>query len=228
MKSKVVILSILLIGLIYIMLCGYTKIYDESDTKVYDDADLLEKTEEKELEEKCIKAAKKMKLDIGIVTTDDTEGKSTMEYADDFYDENKFGFDAGNSGLILLIDMQNREFYISTCGIAIQYFNDDDIEDVLTALDEPMAEHDYYLAAETFVDKAVEHVKYINKNYLSEVKPWFDGDYKDYTDYANDQDIMSKSTDSQIEGSKSKNNSIVEFFLELFRIIKIMNYRVVK
>ncbi len=189
MKKKKLALSFLIIGLIYVMLCGYTSVFDENASKVYDDAGLLEESEIEDLQKHCVSAAKQMKLDIGIVTTEDTQGKSTMAYADDFYDYNGFGYDQGYSGLIFLIDMQNREFYISTCGIAIQYFNDADIESILSALDEPMGNHDYYGAADTFIDKAVQHVRKINREYASEVDPWFEEDYTDYEDYKEAHDF---------------------------------------
>ena len=55
------------------------------------------------------------------VTTDDAQGKSATAYADDFFDEHST---EQEDGVALLIDMDNREITISTCGIAIRYLTD--------------------------------------------------------------------------------------------------------
>ena len=62
-----------------------------------------------------------------MLTTDDTNGKTTQEYADDFFD----AIAENGDGVALLIDMQNREICISTGGIAIRYLTDARIEDIL-------------------------------------------------------------------------------------------------
>lgn len=184
MNTKRFKISVLfIVAAVYMMFCGYTKQFDETQNKVYDDAQLFTADEIDTLQKMCVGSAEGTKLDIAVATVDDTNGKSSMKYAEDFYDDNGLGYDQGASGLILLIDMDNREIYISTAGIAIQYFNDDDIEDILTDLDDYMAYGDYYNAAVTYVNDVVSHVSYINDRYYSDVEPWFEGDYEDFKDY---------------------------------------------
>lgn len=189
-KRRYRVLALLIVSAMYLMLCGYTEVYDDSQEKVYDQADLFTAEEEENLQNMCVYVAKKTKLDVAVVTTDDAEGKTSMVYADDFYDrmieENGFGYDNGASGIILLIDMDNREIYISTAGIAIQYFNDEDIEDILSNLDDYMASELYYNAAKTFVNDVDSHAAYINRSYYKDVEPWFEGDYTDYKDFEKD------------------------------------------
>lgn len=48
-----------------------------------------------------------------MLTTDDTNGKTTQEYADDFFD----AIAENGDGVALLIDMQNREICISTVAL---------------------------------------------------------------------------------------------------------------
>ena len=50
---------------------------------------------------------------------------------DDFYDEHDFGIGSRRSGALLLIDMDNREAYISTKGYAITLYSDARIEAML-------------------------------------------------------------------------------------------------
>ena len=104
----------------------------ENDEKkvveVFDYAGLLSESEIADLEMQIADMKEKTGWDIFAVTTDYAEGKSSMAYADDFYDE----YTAEDSdGILVLIDMDNREIYISTCGKAIRYLTDARIERVL-------------------------------------------------------------------------------------------------
>ena len=58
-------------------------------------------------------------MDVVIVTTYNTRSKSSQVYADDFYEENNIGRNNSGDGILLLIDLDNREVYISTSGAAI-------------------------------------------------------------------------------------------------------------
>lgn len=165
------------------MLCGYTNEYDEYVDKVYDNAGILQDEHIEELQDMCVSAAKKTKLDVVIVTTYDVEGKSSQEYADDFYDYNDFGYDQGRSGILMLIDLENRNVWLSTKGIAIEYFNDNDIESTLDDIFVYMDGPDYYEACKAFVGSVERHVYEVNSEYYSDLKPWFEGDYADYEEF---------------------------------------------
>lgn len=179
--------AFLIVFVMSIMFCGYTKEYDEYQSKVYDDAGLFTEYEIDELQEMCVSSANQTKLDVVVATINDSQGKSSMVYADDFYDDMGFGYDQGGSGLILLMDMDNREIYISTEGIAIQYFNDNDIDNVLDDLYDYMVSEDYYNAAVTFIDDVNSHVSRINNSYYEDVESWFKGNYTDYEDFEKDE-----------------------------------------
>lgn len=125
--------------------------FEENQSKVYDGAGLFTEEEINNIQVMCINSAKQTELDVMIVTTDDAEGKSSEEYADDFYDNMKFGYDQMASGILFLIDMDNREYYISTAGKAIEYFNDDILEDMINSLHDYMVSGDYYTASEAFI-----------------------------------------------------------------------------
>ena len=95
------------------------------------------------------------KQDLVIVTTADSGGKSAREYADDFYDEHGFGYEGEyGSGALFLIDMDNREYYISTAGSAIGLYSDDEIDDTLDALYDDMRDGNYGEACRDFVLEA--------------------------------------------------------------------------
>ena len=106
---------------------------------VYDDAALLTPEEIETLEGELDAAGEKTGWNLLMLTTDDTKGKTTREYADDFFD----AIAENGDGVALLIDMQNREIYISTGGIAIRYLTDERIESVLDGGYEQITDGNY-------------------------------------------------------------------------------------
>lgn len=44
-----------------------------------------------------------------IVTVDSLNGKTVEEYADDYYDDNGYGYGENNSGILFLVAMDDRE-----------------------------------------------------------------------------------------------------------------------
>ena len=97
----------------------------EPTETVYDYADLLSKSEEEKLREYAAKYAE-YELSIIYLTTDDTQGYSSMTYSNDFYDTHTFLPD----GVLFMIDMDNREVYINTVGSCIEWL-EDDVYDIL-------------------------------------------------------------------------------------------------
>lgn len=92
-------------------------------------------------------------LDIGIVITADTQGKSSRDFADDYYDNNGFGSGTDYSGLLMLINMEEREVWISATGRAIDIFTDSRISGMTDNIAGFLAEGSYYDACLQFVDE---------------------------------------------------------------------------
>lgn len=114
--------------------------------RVVDNADLLSAKEESLLEQEISSLRSELGLDIVIVTTYGTGSKSVQAYADDYYDNNGYGYGADNSGILLLLDMDAREWYMSTCGEAIQIFTDNDLDDLGDGIVGYLSDGDYYEA----------------------------------------------------------------------------------
>ena len=68
---------------------------------------------------------------VAVVTTDDAMGKSAMEYADDYYDNLIFNSGWSEDGMCFLIDMDNREIYVSCAGSCIYKYNDYDLQTIV-------------------------------------------------------------------------------------------------
>lgn len=119
-----------------------------------DDAGLFTGTQLEDLETQAAALSASLGLDVVIVTTDDTGGRSSMEYADDYFDYNGYGQGSDNDGILMLIDMDNREVWLSTTGLAIRYYTDARIESILDDILVYMPNGDYYNAALAFLKSA--------------------------------------------------------------------------
>lgn len=133
----------------FLIVCGF----DRDGQKVFDNADLLTQEEEEELQEQAAALGEKLSLDVVIVTTNDAEGKTATEYADDFFDYNGFGYEKEmGSGILYLIDMDNRQSTISTSGTAIERYSDREQDQWQDALLGYLKSGDYYDACQEFLD----------------------------------------------------------------------------
>ena len=96
----------------------------EEPKRLVDGADLLTDTEEAELLQELNEISVRQQFDVVVVTTTSLDGKSMMEYADDFYDYNGYGMGDTSDGALLLVDMGSRQWGISTAGYGITALTD--------------------------------------------------------------------------------------------------------
>ncbi len=144
----------LFITILLTISCTFAVFAAEDRQRVYDKAGLFSSGEITELERKLGRAVDKTGLDFVILTTSDKDGATLADYADDFYDYGGFGTDADHSGLIMLIDMQDRTVYMGTTGKACDYLTDKRINDLTDDNDELYE----YLADERYADAAAEFI----------------------------------------------------------------------
>jgi uncharacterized protein len=91
-------------------------------------------------------------MDIVIVTTDDTGGKDTQAFADDYFDEHGYGVGAERDGILFLIDFQNRLPCLSTSGSGIRYLTDARIESILDDIYYGgLQDQDFFAATQAFL-----------------------------------------------------------------------------
>ena len=107
-----------------IFILSFSFIIEASVNPVVDDAKLLSQDEINELKVNIENFRENYNMDVVIVTSNDLQGKTPRDYADDYYDYNGYGLGDNKSGLLLLIDMDDRKIWISTSGDAIEYFTD--------------------------------------------------------------------------------------------------------
>ena len=124
-----------------------------TEEKVYDFADLLTESQEELIYEKIQTFIKTYNMDLAVVTINYNNKYSEVEYADDFYDYNDFGLNEHNDGLLFLIDMDNRGYYISTTGEAIRMYDDNRIDGTLDYIESYIRNGNYYEATVSFINK---------------------------------------------------------------------------
>lgn len=133
---------------------------EASDGKrVFDLAELLDGTYERQVWDVIKEYQDTYRLDIVVVTSDDAQGKTAVEYADDFYEEGGFGLGSQKSGILFLIDMDNRELVFSTEGKAVRVFTDERIEDMLDGVYEGASRGDYRASVESFLGDVAEYCR---------------------------------------------------------------------
>lgn len=79
---------------------------------VVDNANLLTASEEYSLESYLSDISDRLGANIVVVTENSIGSKTPMEYADDYFDYNGYG----ENGALLLINMSERDWYVSTKG----------------------------------------------------------------------------------------------------------------
>ena len=123
---------------------------------VIDEAFLLSPEEEEKIEEEIITLREKYKFDLVILTVNSLKGKSSMEYADDYYDYNGYGYGKNYDGALLLIsigtlDGTGRQGWISTSGKGIDIIDDENISSMGENLSELLSDNKFFDAGISFV-----------------------------------------------------------------------------
>lgn len=150
---------VLSLVILLLLILPIANVYAEK-TLVIDSANLMMEDEVIDLNTKANALSEKYNMDIVIVTADNLEGKTTREFADDYFDYNGFGVGSSYDGILFLIDMENRIPYISTTGIGIRYFTDQRLESILDlAYDSGLPEGDYYGAVLGFLEGAENYLQ---------------------------------------------------------------------
>lgn len=114
--------------------------------RLVDHANLLTASEERTLLNNLDEISTRQNMDVVIVTVDTLEGKSPQDYADDFYDYNGYAAD----GVLLLVSMEDRDWWISTCGYGITAFTDAGIDYIGEKIVSELSDENYAVAFDLF------------------------------------------------------------------------------
>lgn len=147
---------------------------EQGEQRLFDGAELFTESEKSGLESELEHAIEETGMDFVVVTTEDAQGKSAERYGEDFYIDGNFGTDEEYSGMLFLIDMDNREIFFTPVGKMNYYITDSRRDQILDDAFELVAEEDYAGAAML----AVEDTKdYVRSGIDYSVYPEMDPDY---------------------------------------------------
>lgn len=207
MKKKIFALLICLI----IMFCAVPFLVTAQsipDTRqcarLDDSADLLSDSEEEALLWLLDSESEKNQFDFVIHTTNSIGNTKIENYADDYFDYNGFGYGENGDGAVLVIAMDIREYYISTCGRGIGLFSDEAIDYCESAFVPELSSGNYYQAFSEYLTAAADIVEngfnytYNNSDFNYNYDYNYDYGYDDY--YYNEFGITEKIVVSIIFG----------------------------
>lgn len=120
--------------------------------RLVDTADLLTDDEESDLSDRLDEISERQKVDIVVVTVESMDGESAEVYADDFFDYNGYGFGKERNGILLLVSMGERDWYISTTGYGITAVTDAGREYISDIFVEDLSAGNYATAFTSFAE----------------------------------------------------------------------------
>lgn len=135
----------------------------QSLSRLTDNADLLTDAEEAELSAYLDKISARHRMDIVIVTNNSLHGQSPQRYAEDFYDYNGYGMDEYYSGILLLVSMEYREWYISTTGYGRYALDDRLVDEIADAFLPDLSDGRYADAFEIFAEQCDMYIEAYNQ-----------------------------------------------------------------
>lgn len=158
MKMKKWIFSILF-ALLLCMDIATSAFAKASMPRLVDNAGLLTDTEQRELLATLDEISERQQVDIVVVTTDTLNGETPENYADDFYDDNGYGYGSEYDGVLLLVSMEERDWQISTCGYGMIALTDDGINYISDKFLSYLKDEDYAKAFSTYAELCDEFIR---------------------------------------------------------------------
>ena len=131
----------------------------KAGSRVVDNADILEPIFENTISMNLDEISTSYECDVVFVTVPSTYGTGATHFADNYFDYNGYGYGSEYDGILFLISMEEREWAFSTCGRAIDIFNDD----VLAYMEDEIVP---YLRRNNYEDATSRYVS-LCKNFIS-------------------------------------------------------------
>lgn len=163
---------------------GDSKILEENDehvnsySNIYDYADFFSENDKKSLSESITELGEARDWAVFLVITNDTDGKTSTEYLNLFYQS----ISANDSGICLLINLENQQLYLRAFGEAGVYLKEDEINQALNQNIKDKSYDDYF----TYV-----------KDVFLNIKTYYVDSLEDYVLYFSDSTYL---TEDALEG----------------------------
>ena len=144
---------ILCLGLAVPAFAEETEGFANEYPRVIDNAELLSADERELLTSKLDEISTRQKVDVTVATTDTLDGLTVSDYAERFYESHNYGYGPDKDGTILLISMEDHDWYMATYGYAITAFTDAGIQYIGEEMTGDLSDGDFAAAFDIFADE---------------------------------------------------------------------------
>ncbi|MDR1733479.1 MAG: TPM domain-containing protein [Oscillospiraceae bacterium] len=159
--------------------------------RVIDNATLLTAAEEQKLTDKIETMSAADEFDYILLTEQSIGGKAPVNYADDYYVNNGYGYRPASGseytdgdGVLFLLDMGERDWYFGTYGRGIRLFSDYELDSIGSQILSDLSGGRYYKAFDAFLDLA--HAEVMTAAGSQEDDSYGDGSYYENGRYYGD------------------------------------------
>ena len=127
---------------------------------MYVESGMLNESDAKYIDSYLTSLSEELEFDIiGVLMQQGYNAEDLRTFADDFYDENGFGYGHGKDGCIFVVDMGSRQMTLVTTGYGIQAITDYGEELVYDNVTDSLVDGDFVTAfTEKYADKVLELV----------------------------------------------------------------------
>ena len=140
---------------------------------VIDNADILTDTEERVLEDGILRLQQIYDVDVVILTQASLGGERPQNHADNYYDSNGYQED----GVLFLLSMAERDWYVSTCGDVTYALTDYGIQCISEEMMPYLASGAYYDAFDTFLAELYDYLDALEAGAPIDGQADYSGDY---------------------------------------------------
>lgn len=137
----------------------YAKYIGDSIVVIDDKAHIWEESVIAGILEKAKAMSESSGYSIMIVVTNDMFDMTSQEFADDYYDyvlaSNEGNTELVADGYLFLINLADREYYLSTSGKAIEHYTDTRMTELFNEIQQFMADGNYEAAVNTLIEKTI-------------------------------------------------------------------------
>lgn len=155
------------------MMASVSGVWAANYPRLVDNAGLLNSSEAEEVLSELDEFSEEHQFDLVVVTVNDgLEDPELEAYADDFYDNNGYGFGEDHDGALLLVDMNSRMMHVSTTGYGITVLTDYGIDKLTDDIASYLGNEEY---EDAFTDGFIDNVEWMYERAAA-------GDPYDYDD----------------------------------------------
>lgn len=119
--------------------------------RVIDEGGLLSETERQSLTEQIDRVRAEQSFDVVVLIPSTLGMKTATEYADDYYDQNGYGYGVNKDGILLLVCLEERDWATSTKGAGLDMFDDSTLYSIEDPMKSRLSAGNYYDAFTGFV-----------------------------------------------------------------------------